>query len=107
MVSNCQVQQILAKPGLYHTTISTSYASIGNCSVEEHGPDLTKPPFLQRCNNSIALAASPILFRSFGTLRSCYACRPNTKTGNWSTCSLPVISGNILPSKCTTRGKDG
>src|SRR6218665_3883869 len=55
MMSACQMQQILAKFDLYHTTSSTSSASIGSSGINAHGINQTfKPPLLDNCNNSIA-----------------------------------------------------
>jgi len=51
-----QMQQILAKPGLFHTASSTSSASIVNSGIKAHGliSQTFYPPLLDYCNNNIA-----------------------------------------------------
>src|SRR6218665_589435 len=87
MMSTCQMQQILAKSYLYHTTSSTSSASFGSNGIKgSKHMALTRlsTPHSWTIVKTALLTASPVPFTSFGRPRSCNTSKP-TNTDRRST----------------------
>src|SRR6218665_2774738 len=108
MMSTCQMQQILAKSDLYHTTSSTSSASIGSSGIKAHDINQTFNPHSWTIVITALLTAFPV-YHSQAVVRREAAPLVNhnykpTNTGRRSTLTRTVITGNILRSHCWSTG---
>src|SRR6218665_374681 len=75
-MSTCQMQHILSKSGLYHTTSSTSSASIQSSGIKAHDINQTfNPVLLDNCKNSITNCFTRTIHK-FWYAESCFTCKP-------------------------------
>src|SRR6218665_922595 len=102
MMSTCQMQQILAKSDLYHTTSSTPSVSIGSSGIKAHGINQTFNPNSWTIVITALLTASPVYHSQAVVQREAEPLvnhNEPTNTCRRSTLTRTVISGNILPSQ--------